>query len=296
MKPQDTLFAILIAAAWGFNFVASKLAVNEMPPMLANALRFLIVLVVLLPFLKRVPGKMRDLLIAAFTLGVLHFGVLFWGVKLAGGVGSVSIASQLNVPFSTLLAVLILKETVGIWRVAGISLSFAGVVLLGFEPTIFSYFEGVLLVVLAAFIYAVSAILMRRLKDVRAVTTQAWVALAGVVGSLCISLVTEVGQLAAIEASTMSAWLSILYAGVVSTLIGHGGANYLFRKYDVSMVSPYFLVVPLFSVSGGVFVFGEEIGWQVVVGGSLTIVGVLIVTLRNSRRAKILAAEHDNGS
>ncbi len=286
MRFNHTLLALLIAAVWGFNFIAAKWAVEDFPPLFANGIRFLAVLIVLLPFLRVVPGKMRPLLTAAVTLGVLHFGLLFWGMSLAGGVGSVAIASQLNVPFSTILAVVILKETVGWPRILGISISFLGVMFLGFDPVIFAYWDGVMAIIAAAFVYAVCAVMMRQLKDVPALTMQAWVALAGLVGSLALSLVLEQGQAGSIDSAGTRAWLSILYAGWVSTLIGHGGANYLFRTYEVSMVSPYFLALPFFSVIGGVLLLDEVVGWQMFLGGGLTIMGVLIVTLRNNKRAQ----------
>ncbi len=288
MKPRDTLFAILIAGVWGFNFIATKWAVEDFPPLFANGLRFLAVFIVLFPFLKIVPGKMRALLTAAVTLGVVHFGLLFWGMSLAGGVGSVAIASQLNVPFSTILAILILKETVGLPRIAGISISFIGVMLLGFDPAIFAYWDAVMTIIAAAFVYAVSAVMMRQLKEVPAVTLQAWVALSGMAGSFLISAMIEGGQVVAVSEAGQRAWLSVLYSGLISTLVGHGGANYLFRRYEVSMVSPYFLALPFFSVIGGVVLLDEVVGWQMFLGGGLTITGVLIVTLRNNRRAERL--------
>lgn len=288
MKPRDTLFALLIAGVWGFNFIAAKWAVEDFPPLFANGLRFLAVFIVLFPFLKIVPGKMRPLLTAAVTLGVVHFGLLFWGMSLAGGVGSVAIASQLNVPFSTILAILILKETVGLPRVAGISISFIGVMLLGFDPAIFAYWDAVMTIITAAFVYAVCAVMMRQLKDVPAVTLQAWVALSGMIGSFLVSSIIEGGQVASVSEAGQRAWLCILYSGLISTLVGHGGANYLFRRYEVSMVSPYFLALPFFSVIGGVVLLDEVVGWQMFVGGGLTITGVLIVTLRNNRRAERL--------
>lgn len=286
MKLRDTLFALLIAAVWGFNFLAAKWAVEDFPPLMANSIRFMAVLAVLFPFLRIIPGKMRPLLTTAVTLGVLHFGLLFWGMTFAEGVGSVAIASQLNVPFSTILAIIILKEKVGLPRIAGISISFLGVILLGFDPVIFAYWEAVVIIIAAAFVYAVCAVMMRQLKDVPAVTMQAWVAVAGIVGSLLLSLLLESGHVAALEEAGSRAWLAVLYTGLVSTLIGHGGANYLFRKYEVSMVSPYFLALPLFSVMAGVLILNETVGWQLLLGGGMTITGVLIVTLRNNQRAR----------
>lgn len=284
MQFKHTLLAILIAAVWGFNFIATKWAVEDFPPLFANGLRFLAVFIVLFPFLKLVPGKMRPLTITALTLGVVHFGLLFWGMSLAGGVGSVAIASQLNVPFTTILGIIILKEKVGWPRVFGISISFVGVMFLGFDPVIFSYWDAIMTIVAAAFVYAVSAVMMRQLREIPAATVQAWVALAGMVGSFAISALLEQGQIASLSEAEQRAWLSVLYTGLISTLVGHGGANYLFRRYEVSMVSPYFLVLPFFSVIGGVVLLDEVVGWQMVVGGGFTITGVLIVTLRNSRR------------
>jgi len=285
MLPRHIMLSFLIAAVWGFNFIAAKWAVEDFPPLLANGIRFLLVLVVLLPFLRLVPGKMKQLLTAAATLGVVHFGLLFFAMSLADGVGSISIASQLNVPFSTILAIIILKEKVGWKRVAGIAISFGGVLFLGFDPVIFAYWDAVFVIVCAAFVYATAAVMMRQLRDVPAATVQAWVALAGVLGSFIISAIVEDNQIASIESAGTRAWLSVAYAGLISTVIGHGGANYLFRKYEISMVTPYFLVMPFFSVIGGVLLLDEVVGWEMVVGGGMTIFGVLIVTLRNNQRA-----------
>lgn len=280
------MLSFLVAAVWGFNFIATKWAVEDFPPLFANGLRFMFVLLVLLPFLRPVPGKMRQLIAAALTLGVLHFGLLFWAMSLAGGVGSIAIASQLNVPFATILGIVILKETVGWKRVSGIAISFIGVLFLGFDPIIFAYWDALLIIVCAAFVYAISAVMMRQLKDVRATTVQAWVALAGIIGSFLVSLIVEDNQLGSLSSAGTRAWLSVAYAGLISTVIGHGGANYLFRKYEISMVSPYFLIMPFFTVIGGVLILDEVVGWEMLVGGSMTIFGVLIVTLRNNKRAR----------
>jgi len=289
MKTRDVLLVILVTLVWGLNFIAVKWAVEDLPPLVANAIRFVVVVIVLLPFLKVIPGRMKDLAMAAVSLGVIHFGAVFMGMQLAGGVGAVAIASQLNVPFSTILAIIILKETVGWKRVVGIALSFIGVMVLGFDPSVFAYWDALLIIVFASFMYAVSAILMRKLKEVRAVTTQAWVGLAGIIGSAILSSMFETGQFEAIANTSAKAWAAVVYTGIGSSVIGHGGANYLLRKYEVSVVSPYFLMMPIFAVGSGILVLGEEFTWRMAVGALLTLSGVLVVTLRNSARAKSLA-------
>lgn len=286
MKNRDIALAVFIAIIWGMNFLAVKWAVEDFPPMMANTIRFVAVIAVLFPFLRIVRGRMKPLLVAAFTLGVAHFGMVFLGMALSGGVGAVAIASQLNVPFSTILAIIILHETVGWKRVVGLVLSFAGVLVIGFDPVVFNHWQGLLAIIVAALLYSSSAVMMRQLKDVRAVTVQAWVGVAGISGSLLISLLFEEGQAQAFADASPQAWAAVVYSGIGSSVIGHGGANYLFRKYEISVVSPYFLSVPLFAVAGAVIVLDEVISSKMVIGGLLTVFGILIVTLRNQTRAK----------
>ena len=293
MQFKHILLAVLVTLVWGLNFVAVKWAVVDFPPLTANAIRFLIVFLFFAPFFKVVKGRMKVLLAAAFTLGVLHFGFVFWGMKLSGGVGAVAIASQLAVPFSTLLAIIFLKEAVGWKRIAGIAISFAGVMVLGFDPAVFSYIDGLMVIVGSAFLYAVSAIFMRFLKDVPAMTTQAWVGLAGTLGSVVLSLAFENGQVEAVTNATSLAWGGVIYSAIGSSIVGHGLANYLFTKYEVSVVSPYFLLMPLFAILAGVIILDEEITSRMLAGGMLTVLGVLIVTLRNKQKHSNIATSID---
>ena len=284
MQTRHILLAILIAAVWGVNFVAAKWAVTDFSPFLANTVRFSIVAVVFLPFLKIVKGRMRILILTAFLLGVAHFGVTYWAVAISGGVGAVAIASQLSVPFSTILAVLFLGESVGWKRVAGVAVSFAGILVMGFDPVVFSYWQGLFLMAIAALLFSVSSILMRSLKDVPVTTVQAWIGLAAMIGSGVLSLIFETEQVARILSAREEAWLGIVFSALGSSVIGHGLANYLFSKYEVTVVAPYFLIVPLFAVSAGVLMLGEVVTERLAFGGFLTVLGVLVVTLRNKAR------------
>ena len=66
--------------------------------------------------------------------------------------------------------------------------------------------------------------------------------------------------------------------------------NYLLRHYEVSVVSPYMLLVPVFGVMGGVFVMDETLTSRMIIGGLLTLGGVAIITLRNYvRKVKLQA-------
>ena len=64
----------------------------------------------------------------------------------------VAIAGQLGVPFATILSIVFLSEAVHWRRWTGIALSFAGIVVIGFDPRVVSHVDGFLAVVVAAFV------------------------------------------------------------------------------------------------------------------------------------------------
>ena len=125
MAPHHLLLLLLICTIWGFNFVAAKVGVGQIPPLLFTGLRFLILALVLIPFLKPAPGRMRDVLLIAAFNGAIHFGLMFTGVALAAA-SVVAVVAQLNVPFATLLSIFVLGEAVRWRRWLGMAMAFGG--------------------------------------------------------------------------------------------------------------------------------------------------------------------------
>ncbi|HEU4516076.1 MAG TPA: DMT family transporter, partial [Steroidobacteraceae bacterium] len=156
---------IAINAIWGLNIVAVKLSADRFPPVFLSFLRFLIVGLVVWPWLRIRRGEMRWLLVAATCSGGLQFALMYSGVALSGNMSSVAIAGQLGVPFATLLSVALLGETIHWRRWLGIAMSFAGVVLIGFSPAVLTSWAGLLLIVIAAFVGAVGLVAIKRVRE-----------------------------------------------------------------------------------------------------------------------------------
>ena len=135
MPPRDLLLVLLIVLAWAGNFLTSALALREIPPFLFTALRFALLALPLLYWMKRpAPGQWPRLIAMGLCVGVLHFGLSFLALKLSGDLSSPAIVLQSYVPMTTLLAWQVLGERFG-WRTGvAIALSFAGVLVLGFDP------------------------------------------------------------------------------------------------------------------------------------------------------------------
>jgi O-acetylserine/cysteine efflux transporter len=283
LAARDIALMLLINLIWGLNLVASKWGVNAFPPVFFTALRFAGVALLLLPVLRVPRGQMRTLLAAAVLSGPVAFAVLFIGVDLVRDVSMVAIASQLSVPFSTLLSVWLLGERIRWRRWLGIGLAFSGIVVISLDPRAFTYWEGLLLVALSCIANSFGLIFIKRLQGIRALQLQAWVAAVGAPVLLALSLVTESGQMQALAAADARAWAALAYTAVLSSLVAHTGWYYLLSRYPVTSLSPLTLLSPVFGVFFGVTLLHDQLTWRMLFGGVMTLVGVFIVLLRERK-------------
>ncbi len=276
---------VLINLVWGFNIVAIKLSVDRFPPVFLSFLRFLIVGLVVWPWLRLRRGEMRWLLTAAICGGGLQFALMFSGVALSGSMSSVAIAGQLGVPFATLLSVALLGERIRWRRWLGIGLSFAGVVVLGFNPVVFASWPGLLTIVVAAFIGAVGLVAVKRVHELEPLELQAWLAWASLPILLPLSLWLEDGQLESLSRAGTIGWGALLYSALLASLVAHTAYFALIRRYPVSSVAPVTVLAPLFSVLFSVLLLGDMLDWRMAVGGLMTLSGVAVIVVREGKTA-----------
>ena len=239
MKLLDLALVLFINLLWGFTFIAGKVGLQEMPAVWFTGLRFVMLIVLLAPWLRVVPAQMKRILAISVFCGALHFCLMYSALKLAADVSTVAIATQLTLPFSVILAVAMLSM-------------------------------------------ALAQVLMRGLRDVGIFNLQAWVALVSAPALLAMSLLIETGQFEAMAGASLTGWAALAYTAIGSSLIGFAGMYYLLRRYPVSLVTPMFLLAPIFAVIFGVTLLGDVLTVRVMIGAAITLLGVLVVTLAPS--------------
>ncbi len=276
--------ALLVNFIWGFSFVAAKIAMGHYSPLLFTSLRFILVALLLAPYLKVAPGRMKFVLSIAMLVGVTHFTFLYLGLNTAGGVSAVAITIQLVAPFSLIMAVVFLKETIRWKRIVGLVLAFIGVMVLGLDPIVFDHLSSAMLIATAALCMAGGIVLMRQAIGIGAMQMQAWIALFSFPILLGFSFVFEEGQVAQVMNVSWEAILSLLFTVVATTIIAHGTWYYLLQKYPISVLTPYGLLAPVFGVGFGVILYDEPLTWKFMLGGAITLAGVLIINLRNAEK------------
>jgi O-acetylserine/cysteine efflux transporter len=290
LEKKDAMSAIQIVCAvavpllWGYQFVAIKVGVIEFPPLFFLALRFVAIALLLIPFVKK-PTRQQFGPIAAISvfLGGLNFGLFYVGLGLGSGIMS-AVAYQLAPPFTVLLAWPLLAEKPSLTTSAGVVLAFVGVVVLAAGPGLSTNTLPLLLVVGAAFAFAVSNVLTKRYGPFDPLMLMGWSSALTVPQVLLMSLLLEHGQLASLITADKRGWLALAYTIFIGGIVGFGLWFWLIARCSMARVAPFGLLLPLFALISSVLFLGERVTLKLIVGGLLAISGVAITQIRPSAR------------
>lgn len=283
LTSQDILIACVMNIMWGLNLIAVKMGVDLVSPLTAAWLRQAMVLIICLPGLRIIPGRMRELILLGLLSGALFYIFINLSLAVSDNVGALAIAGQLGVPFSLIMAVIFLGERIHKYRIAGIALAFGGVIMLVFDPAAAHEQAGIALTAVSCLIWAFCSLIQRRLVGTPVLTIYAWVGLMGCIALFPIALFFEPQSIARLPSLPLSTLGWILFSALGSTVIGQGAMSVLLQRHPVSTVVPLTLVAPVIAVIAASLYFGTKLTPPMIAGGLIVMVGVAIVTIRTAR-------------
>jgi drug/metabolite transporter (DMT)-like permease len=270
----------IVYVIWGSTYLAIRVMVEDVPPLLGAGLRFVVAGVAMLAFLA---ARGRDVRVSARgLLAATVVGVLL----LAGGNGLVTVAEQ-DVPSglaalliaSVPLWVVLLRFGVGRERVArgtlgGLAIGFCGLAVLllpGSRPAEATA-GGVLLVLVAAASWASGSFMAPRLSmPPDPLVSTAWQMVAD----------GEPGELQLAHASTKSL-LAFAYLIVFGSWIAFTAYAWLLQNVPISKVATYAYVNPLVAVLLGWALLSEELSVGTLAGAALVVASVAAIVTRES--------------
>lgn len=293
MSLQSHRFTALLKATfavvvWGASFIATKLALREVSPVVVIWLRFGIGLIILGGFVIRrkelaLPPR-RELGYFAFLgfLGItFHQWLQVTGLVTAKATTTAWIITTIPI-FIALLGRFMLKERLGWDRIAGIFIATIGVILVVTHGDLQSILMGQLgsfgdlLVLISAVNWAVFSVLSRKaLKNHPATQMMFFVMLFGwICTSVWFFTLNHVGEIANIS---MTGWISLLFLGIICS-----GFAYVFwydalKALSASQVGSFLYIEPLVAVVVAALILQEPLFIAAFVGGALILAGVWLV-------------------
>ena len=289
-------YILLLSAVllWGGAFAAAKHLVGTVDPMATAFFRFLLAFLTLLPItylaargeiVKLVRAGARQWLSLAVLglTGVFGYNAFFfYGLQLtSAGEGSLIIATGPAV--TALLAFLFLREAMGLHKVLGITVSFAGVVLLvqaapAGGGTHEAKLLGDLLMIGAVLCWSIYSLLGKiTLRDFSPLVSTTVAIGIGTLLLLPFALITDPG-LTTIGLMLPMDWLSLLYLSLACTVFAFVAWYEGLRRVEVSRAVVFLNIVPLSSLLWASLFLGEAFGLLHLLGGGAIISGVFITS------------------
>jgi O-acetylserine/cysteine efflux transporter len=279
MKPADICIASLVAVIWGLAFVASRLALDELPPELMTTLRFSIAAIPCL-FVRK-PDVSWPLLIAiSFTLFLGQFLAQAFAIAHGVPVGLSSVIVQSQALFTIAFAAAIFGELPTAVQGVGIAIATAGLLMIC-GTVGYDFSAGAFAVLMISPVsFAVGNLLLRQAKNMPMFDLFAWLCLSAAVPLGILTLVTNgpAPTWHAVTHMSSRGLLCMLGLGGVSTSIAYWLWGRLLRDYAAAQVVPFALLVPFVGSLASSIVFGEQFG-PLRLAGMLTVIGGIAVML-----------------
>jgi len=283
MKLKDLGIVLVVVAVWGFNFVVIRLMLGSMPPMLIVALRYTLIALPLLPFVKRPNVPMRYVAAYGLMLGTVHQGLLFVGMQVGMAAGLASLVLQTQAFFTLALAVLVLKERVRPQQLVGLVFALVGLWLIAAGTDQSANLLGFALVVASAAMWGVANLISRNAivkakGPIDPLSFMVWASVFPPLPSLGIAALMS-GTSSIVTAFAQLDWAGV--AGIAfitygSTLFGFVMWNKLMARYGASFTAQFGLLVPVTGMTSAWLVLGEPLTLMEILAAVFIIVGLSI--------------------
>jgi drug/metabolite transporter (DMT)-like permease len=297
IRPGVLLWGALgiVYVVWGSTYLAIRVVVETMPPLLSAGVRFLVAAGVLAAAVAARQGWRalrvdRRALFAAALVGTL---------LLAGGNGGVTVA-ELWIP-SSLAALLV--AAVPLWvvllrsgngdrpgrpTVLGVLLGFVGLIVLLRPGGDGMAFVGSLIVLGASASWAIGSYWSGRLPLPRdPFVATVWEMLGGSVVLLSAGLLRGEASGLNIGTVSMRSWVALGYLVVFGSLLAFTAYVWLLKNAPISLVATYAYVNPVVAVILGALLLAEPVTAAVLVGGAIVVAGVIVVVSTERPRSAV---------
>jgi drug/metabolite transporter (DMT)-like permease len=291
-----TLLAFgIIYFVWGSTFLAIRVGVREVPPLILAAMRFFVAGVVLYGFMiargERSPSarQWRSASLLGIIIFVFDYGLLFWAEqRVPSGIAAVMLAT---IPvFMALSEIMFLRtQRLTVRLVLALLIGIGGVAVLmsrslslGGAPI---DSVGAVALIFASMSWSVASAITRKLPlpPSKIMSSGAQMLAGGVFLAIAAGALGEFRNFHPWNVSR-GAWLALLYLIVAGSIIGFTAYVWLIHHESPTKVGTYAYVNPIVAVLVGYFLGGEALGPRTILGTLFVLISVVVITLTPAKK------------
>jgi drug/metabolite transporter (DMT)-like permease len=285
VDPRLVASLAAVYVIWSSTYLAMRIVVVALPPLLSAALRFMAAGTVMFAVALRRGASWPSL---SDWLRVAPAGILLF----VGGNGFVSIASQSLTSGGVAVVCATMPLWVGVLGYAigerpsarewlSLLVGFVGVLVLMGSPSLAGKPIHIALVIASPILWAAGSLIARRTRDVGGVHgglfSPALQMLTGGVALAAIALAR--GERIPVDAGA-SSWLALGYLVVFGSLVAFTAYAWLLRHARPVVATSYAYVNPILAVLIGAALYGEPLSWTTALANVLIVGAVMLALTR----------------
>jgi O-acetylserine/cysteine efflux transporter len=275
MPARHSLLAIAVAVVWGVNFVVIHEGLADVPPLLFVALRFALVALPAVFFLRRPKVPLRLVLGVGIFMCTGQFALLFVAMDQGLPAGLASLVLQMQVLFTIAFAVVLLGERPSRRQIGGALLALGGMAVIAAGRGGNVPLGALALSIGAAASWGAGNICARRAQADDPLALLVWASLIPPLPLTALSVALGEGA----PSIGVGGALSVLYVVVGATFFGFGSWVWLMRRHPASRVAPFTLLVPPVGIGAAWVLLGEQPNGAELIGTGVVIAGLAIATV-----------------
>ena len=288
MRASEWLLLLLLSMLWGATFFFIAVAVPEVPPFTLVLARVAIAALVLVPLVfllgYRLPSVLTawaPFLVQSVINNVVPFTLMVYGQqRIASGLAAVLNAT--TPLFTLILARLVAGDPLTPGKLAGVLLGIAGVAVLMAPAALTanaSSVIGMLCILGGALSYAISALWMRRLRQIPPLVSSAAQLTCSTVLLLPVAAIADRFWLLPLPGTP--AVLAILSLAVLSTAVAYIVFFRISATAGPSNVMLVTLLIPITATLLGVLVLGERLALNHILGAGVIASGLVVIDVHS---------------
>ena len=283
MPIRDVFLAILVPVILGFGFVIAKPAMDQLPPILLNGLRWSLSGIIMCWFFPFPKKLIKELLIISFLGSTFQYSLTFSGLNIVDA-ASATLLIQCEIPFGIIIAFFILKEKPSLKNLLGLLIAFIGIIFLTGSPDLQDKLFGVFLLLSGGFLWAFAQVMAKPVSEkIGGLALTAWIGVFAGPSSIFLSYLIEGNTYQYIINADFKVWMIVLYLGLAMNCLGYSIWYYVLSKHPVNFVMPVMLLFPVTGLITAIFVLGETPSTYAYIGGVIIITGVAIILVNKKK-------------
>ena len=282
--PGTWLALVTVYLVWGSTYLAIRLTVDDLPPLMAMGARFTVAALLLGVAMTvhlgwRAVRPTRRQLVGCGVVGVLlllcgNGGVAVAEQRIDSGMAALVVAT---VPLWVVLIRVAARDRPGPMSLVGSVVGFGGIAILTLPSAGGRTGVGLLIVFCAALAWSIGSWLSPRLGlPSHPLVATTWEMLTGGLIMLAVGTLAERDDLALGDVRP-SAWWAMVYLVLVGSLLGYTAFVWLLANAPISLTATYAYVNPVVAVALGTVFLDEKLTWAMLLGGSVVVAGVVLV-------------------